>query len=401
VRYVFLMVLVVALLPGGACLAQNDAAVVFTLEDDGRWQKADNVHRQAQFPRIHPDGRLWFQFDAPPTAEKVALQIGGQGYDMKKDAAGRWNVVIPRADPGFQIYSFIVDGTRITDPGSVPYYMGGYVSALEYPSPDADFYRLRPVPHGDVRERWFHSAVSGSWRRMFVYTPPGYEHDTDTRYPVLYLQHGGGEDESEWVRSGRANFILDNLIAEGRARPMIIVMNNGFVSRPGQEAAAPGGGYRPGFADAFQEMLLHEVIPEVDATYRTIPGAKHRAVAGLSMGGGQAFYVGLGNTDTFGSVGLFGTGLFGGIRPADGVGSTFDAEEHMPGLLTRSGAFNDALDLFYISVGEQDVRLEATRSAVAVLRSQGLEVEFASFPGDHEWRAWRSSLHDLAQRLFR
>lgn len=378
------------------------AQAPFSVVDDGYWEKAANTHRQAQFPKIHRDGRVWFQLEAPSTADTVRLQIGTQRHDMHRDAAGRWNVVIPGVEPGFQLYNFIVDGVRIADPGSTPFYMGGYTSVLEYPSPTEDFYLLQHVPHGDVRERWSYSRVTGSWRRMFVYTPPGYDEDTDTRYPVLYLQHGGGEDESEWVRSGRANFVLDNLIAQGKANPMILVMNNGFVSRPGQAAAAPGGGYQRGFADAFQELLLAEVIPAIDATLRTIPDARHRALAGLSMGGGQAFYVGLENTGTFASVGLFGTGVFGGIgSPAGGNASRFNAEDHVTGLLTRSSTFNDALDLFYISVGEQDVRLEATRRAVADMRASGLEVEFASFPGEHEWRTWRRSLHDFAQRLFR
>jgi len=375
-------------------------AATFTIEDDGQWQTASNADRVSEFPKMHPDGRVWFRYEAPPTAESVELSIDGESHDMQTDADGLWNVVIPGAQPGFRIYSFVVDGVSIPDPGSTPYFMGGNVSALEYPSPDDDFYALRHVPHGDVRQHWFYSDVAGEFRSMFVYTPPGYDEDTNTRYPVVYLQHGGGEVEDEWVNSGRANFILDNLLAEGNAQPMIIVMNNGFVTRAEGADEAPAGGYGPGFAAAFEDMLLDEVIPDVDATYRTLPDSEHRALAGLSMGGGQTFYIGLENTDVFGSLGVFGSGLFGGLGGGGGEPEAFDAEAHIPGLLTRAESFNEALDLFYVSVGEQDPRLEASTRAVELFREHGLDVEFGTFQGAHEWRTWRSSWFDFAQHLF-
>lgn len=385
----------------GVCgTAQTKKSEVFAMEEAG-WQKVSTAHRLSQFPKIHDDGRLWFRYEAPSTAQTVTLRYRGVEHEMTKDAEGRWNAVLTDSEPGFQAYHFEVDGVSVMDPGVRPYFVNGYVSVVDYPAPEEDYYSLKPVPHGDVREHWFYSEVTESWRRMFVYTPPGYEKNPGTRYPVLYLQHGGGELESEWAHAGRANFILDNLIAAGKARPMMIVMNLGFVTRANQGDAAPVRGYQPGYAAAFEEMLLKEVIPDIDATYRTMTDSKHRAMAGLSMGGGQTFYVGLGNTNVFGSVGVFSSGLFGGIGgPGMGGARPFDAEAQIPGLLTEARSFNEALDLFYICVGEQDPRIEPTKKAVTTLRENGLEVEFASFPGGHEWQVWRRSLHDFAQRLF-
>ncbi len=183
----------------------------------GQWQKTSFVHRLSQFPKVHKDGRFWFQFKAPKTAQSVKLEIGGGSYDMQKDAQGLWNVIIPRPQPGFKIYSFNVDGTNFIDPGVTPFYSNGLVSMLEVPFPDNDFYQMKDVPHGDVREHWFYSKVEQKYRRSFVYTPAEYEKNPNKRYPVLYLQHGAGEDESEWTHSGHMNNILDNLIAESKA----------------------------------------------------------------------------------------------------------------------------------------------------------------------------------------
>lgn len=401
IKHILSIALTTAMMTGFACQDQAGRPGTFFMEDDGQWEKVSTAHRLSQFPKIHPDGRIWFRYEAPQTAESVTLHIRNIEYGMQKDTAGLWNVVIPGTGPGFQIYSFNVDGASIIDPGCTPFYVNGYTSVIEYPAPDDEFYSIKNVPHGDVREHWFYSQVAGSFRRMYVYTPPGYEKNTGTRYPVLYLQHGGGELENEWIHSARANFILDNLIAGGRARPMIIVMNLGFVTRPGQEGQAPVPGYQPGFAAAFEEMLISEVIPDVDAYFRTIADSRHRAMAGLSRGGGQTFYIGLENTGTFASMGVFSSGLFRGTRGPGGENLKFNAEEQIPGLLTKAASFNKALDLFYISCGEQDERIEPTKKAVATFRENGLEVEFASFPGDHEWQVWRKSLHDFARRLFR
>lgn len=240
--------------------------------------------------------------------------------------------------------------------------------------------------------------MTESWRRLFVYTPPGYDRDAEKTYPVVYLQHGGGEDETGWGAQGRTDIILDNLIAAEKAVPMLIVISNGNLPN----AAGPGGGYSRAGMAGFEKELLENIVPFIETEFRVDAKPERRALAGLSMGGGQAFYVGLGNRDKFGSVGIFSTGLFGGLAGRGGAApAAFDVETHMPGLLEKSEDFNTALKLLYISVGEQDQRVDATKKVVADFKQHGLDVEFATFPGGHEWHVWRKSLHDFAQRAFR
>ncbi len=250
---------------------------------------------------------------------------------------------------------------------------------------------MKDVPHGALSSKYYFSKVTNDWRRLFVYTPPGYNINTGEKYPVVYIQHGGGEDETGWSNQGKTDIILDNLIAEGKAHPMIVVIANGNV-RTG------GGGYSSEGMAAFKKEMTQNIVPFIDQNYRTLPDAKNRAICGLSMGGGQSFYVGLESLDVFASVGIFSSGIFGGIRTS---GNGFDAEKEIPGLLSKSAEFNQKLDLFYISCGEQDMRIEYTKKAVETMKKNGLEVEFNSFPGDHEWQVWRKSLHDFATRVFK
>jgi enterochelin esterase family protein len=268
-------------------------------------------------------------------------------------------------------------------------------SAIDIPEEGADFLTIKNVPHGDIRSCIYLSKATGTWRNLNIYTPPGYDKDTKNQYPVLYIQHGGGEDERGWAVQGKTNIILDNLIAQGKAVPMIVVIPNGNVSKPGLAAA----GYSEEAMAAYKEELFRNVIPFIESNYRVKTDAANRAMAGLSMGGGQAFYTGLRNTDMFANVGVFSSGLFGGIgrQPA----TAFDPETVIPGLLTNPESFNKKLKVFYISVGEQDPRIEFTRKMVENCRSKGLKVEFASFPGSHEWQVWRKSLHDFVQKLFK
>jgi hypothetical protein len=195
-------ILFAIILTGGTFVAQTIQPTLFTVEDDGQWQKASTTHRLSQFPKIHQDGSVWFRYKAPETAKSVTLHLEPTDYEMQKDINGLWNVIVPDPKPGYRVYWMIVDGTEVEDPGSDIFYSNGYRSVLEVPSPGEDFYLAKHVPHGDVREHWFYSNVTGSFRRMFVYTPPGYEKDNSTHYPVLYLQHGAGEMEQEWTHSG-------------------------------------------------------------------------------------------------------------------------------------------------------------------------------------------------------
>jgi enterochelin esterase-like enzyme len=380
-------ILLITLITGGCCFAQTDKSGIFSVTDDGQWQKTITTHRLAQFPKIHKDGRVWFQYKAPTTAQSVKLHMGSDDYDMQKDSKGLWNVVLTNPKPGYQVYWIIVDGTEVEDPGSDIFYSNGYRTVLEVPSPGEDFYLPKQVPHGDVREHWFYSKVTGSFRRMFVYTPPFYEKDNSTRYPVLYLQHGAGENEVEWTHSGKANFILDNLIAEGKALPMIIVMNNGFATRPGQDGQALTGNARWA---AFEEMLINEVIPDIDAFYRTIPNRENRAMAGLSMGGMQTFTVGLNNLNTFSHLGIF-----------SGVPTNFT--DLLKDALQQGSAFNQKLRLFWTGAGTDEASfINRQKELQELLTKSGIKAQYYISPNTgHEFQTWRRCLHEFAPLLFR
>ncbi len=345
---------------------------------------------QNQCPCIMPDNSVVFQVKAP-NAQKLQIDLGKK-YDMLKDSNGVWSVRTEPIVPGFHYYFLVIDDVSVADPASQSFYgTGKMASAIDIPEKGADFYEVKDVPHGAISSKYYFSKVTNNWRRLFVYTPPGYDVNAGEKYPVVYIQHGGGEDETGWVNQGKIDIILDNLIAESKAKPMIVVIANGNVR-------AGGGGYSSEGMAAFKKEMTQNIVPFIDENYRTLTEPKNRAICGLSMGGGQSFYVGLESIDVFGSVGIFSSGIFGGIRTS---GSGFDAEKEIPGLLSKSAEFNKKLNLFYISCGEQDMRIEHTKKAVETMKKNGLEVEFNSFPGDHEWQVWRKSLHDFASRVFK
>ena len=350
--------------------------------------------RSNECPCIQDDLSVLFRVDAPD-AGKVQLDLG-KLYDMHKDDKGFWTVTTEPQVPGFHYYSLVIDGFKIADPASESFYgMGRMASAIDIPESGVDFYTLKDVPHGDIRSKNYFSETTGSWRNVNIYTPPGYDKDNNIHYPVLYIQHGGGEDERGWAVQGKTNIIMDNLIAEGKAVPMLVVMANGNASKPGVTAR----GYNDEAMAVFKEELFENIIPFIESNFRVKPDADYRAIAGLSMGGGQAFYTGLRNTDMFANVGVFSTGLFGGIRRQSA--EAFDPETIIPGILSSPEAFNKKLKVFYISVGEQDERIEPTKKLIKTFNSRGLNVIFASFPGSHEWQVWRKSLYDFAQKLFK
>ena len=378
----FLLILMIIAQASMFCLGQENTAST---------PATSNV-AGAEYPQIQTDLSVIFRVKAPD-AKKVQIDLG-KLYDMTKDDQGVWSVTTDPQVPGFHYYSLVIDGVKVADPASESFYgMGRMASAIEIPEKGVDFYEIKDVPHGALSSKYYYSDYTKSWRRLFVYTPPGYDTNSREKYPVVYIQHGGGEDETGWAVQGKTDIILDNLIAEGKAKPMIVVISNGNVTAPGRAF----GGYSSKGMAPFKEEMTKNIVPFIDAIYRTLPDADNRAICGLSMGGGQSFFVGLESPEYFGSVGVFSTGLFGGIRTS---GSGFDAEKEIPGLLSESDKFNKNLDLFYISCGEQDMRIEHTKKAVKVMRENGLEVEFNSFPGDHEWQVWRKSLHDFATRVF-
>lgn len=368
----------------------------------------------AQSPRIFSDHRILFTLKAPD-AHGVEI-AGGDGlgkgpFQMTKGADGVWSVKTPPAVPGFHYYWFILDGIQVNDPGSETYF--GYnkeTSGIEVPEAGVDFYDVKNVPHGEVRMKWYFSKTTGEWRRAFVYTPPGYDTRQTTRYPVLILQHGAGENETGWTKQGRANFILDNLIAEGKAKPMIIVMDRGYATRAGKlpvRTFAPGAkpqDFHEAFR-AFEDVVINDLIPAIDSSYRTIPDKEHRAMAGLSMGGMQTLFIAPHHLDTFAYIGSFSGPVIPGInapKQQPGASPSIDAKTVFDGAFADPSAFNKQVKLLWIGVGSEEKQfLPGIKGAADALRASGVKLVFFESPGTaHEWQTWRRDLRDFAPRLF-
>jgi enterochelin esterase-like enzyme len=379
---------------------------------------ATNV-QGAEYPRIHPDLRVTFRIKAPNAQKVVFAFFDSQRYPAKKGEDGFWTATTEPQVPGFHYYRVFIDGAEgrdsaeVNDPGSHTFYgTGKDASGIEIPEKGVDFYLPKDVPHGEVRERWYFSTTTKEWRRAFVYTPPGYDNDRETRYPVLYLQHGGGEDETGWPRQGHTAFIMDNLIAERKARPMLVVMERGYARRPGDPApaprppaparpAAPGQSPppRPDFSrmfSAFEEVMVKDLIPMIDATYRTIPDRESRAMAGLSMGGMQTFQITLKHLDLFAYLGGFsgGGGGFGG--------ASFDPKTAHGGVMADPEAFNRRVRVLWLGIGTAEGRMyEGIKNYHEALEKAGIKHVYYESPGTaHEWLTWRRCLHEFAPLLF-
>jgi enterochelin esterase family protein len=409
-------------------LAQtNPPASTYQLGSDAK-SASSNVPGQ-QYPQIDSERHAEFRLRAP-SAQRVQLDIGGHKYDMTKNEQGMWSVVTPPLVVGFHYYAIIVDGVSVADPASETFFgVSKMMSGVEVPSPGEDFYDAKNVPHGEVREHWYYSQTNSAWRRCFVYTPPDYASNPTARYPVVYLQHGAGEDERGWSTQGRVNFILDNLIAEGKAKPMIVVMDNGGGSAlfaPGVRAGrGPGtagvmgapagtnaptetntpavagaGTNQPAFSrfglmsaatSRFSNTLLHEIIPMIDSTYRTIPDREHRAMAALSMGAFQTFQIVLNHPDTFSAMGAFSGGA-GGITNLNTAYNGFFAD---------ADAFNKKINVMFFSMGTAE-NLTATRNLDKLLADAHINHVYYESPGTaHEWQSWRRSFYQFAPLLFR
>jgi len=339
------------------------------------------------------DGSVTFRLNAPD-AEEIQVRMGRKTYDMARDSAGTWTATTEPGLSGLQFYSLVVDSVSFPYPGSKTFYEGNKItSGITIPEPGIDFYDLKDVPHGTIRTRYYHSEQTGTWRRLFIYTPPGYDANDDRMYPVLYINHGAGENERAWRDQGKVDMIMDNLLAEGKAKPMLVVMSNEYIIND------IGAGYNSEssnrFFDLFKDELIQAIIPYIEANYRAIPDKNSRAIAGLSMGGGISFRTGMRNTDTFGWVGVFSTSLFRGAN-----GEIFAADKQAPGILTNPEKYNDALNLLYISSGEQDPSFDYTVRTVQAFRDAGVKCEFTTFQGVHEWKVWWKALHDFVPRLF-
>lgn len=351
----------------------------------------------AEYPRIASDLRVTFRLKAPG-AKLVKLE-GGAGLvkeplGMTRGDDGTWSVTTPPAVPGFHYYWFTVDGLRVNDPSSYAWFgWGRETGGIDVPETGVDFYDAKQgVPHGEVRGRWYFSKLTGKWRRANVYTPPNYDKESTARYPVLYLQHGAGENERGWIEQGRANFILDNLIAAGKAKSMIVVVDTGYAAYASTDLRSTTG-RTAGATGAFEDVMLTELIPMIDTTYRTLTERTSRAMAGLSMGGGQTLSITLKHMDQFAWIGAMSS------PPRQG----FDVTTSYDGVFRDAAAFNKRVKLLWLGAGTAEERFHT--GAVAMhdtLDRAGIKNVFYSSPGtDHEWQTWRRSLHDFAPRLFR
>ena len=366
--------------------------LIFSQTDDNSEPASTNV-LGADYPGILPDLSVKFKVSAPKATQ---LQIRlDKVYDMKNDGQGVWSVTTDPQVPGFHYYSLIIDGVSACDPASKTFFgTGRESSGIEIPEAGVDFHLLKDVPHGEISQKWYFSEKTKSWRRIFVYTPPGYNRTITDKYPVLYLQHGAGEDETGWVKQGHLDIIMDNLLAEKKIVPMIVVTTNMYIIND------IGRGYNTEssnhFMDLFKDELIDVIIPFMEKNYRIYTDRGHRAVAGLSMGGGTSFRIGMLNPDKFAWVGVFSSSAFRGTN-----GNIFDAEKQIPGILTNPDKFNKQLSLLYISSGEQDRSYEYTKKTIETFKEHGLDLEYNFFPGAHEWHVWRKALHDFVPRIFK
>ena len=375
-------------------LAQTDTAAV--VEDF----KPSSVNQPGkEYPQVNSEGRVRVQISAPE-AKFVQLDIGAVKYDLEKDEKGVWTGECAPQDEGFHYYQLNIDGASVPDPNSLYFYGASrWGSGIEIPAKDQDFYALKDVPHGLVSEHIYFSKTNNSMRRCFVYTPPGYNKDVTKKYPVLYLQHGGGENETGWSNQGKANLIMDNLIAEGKAKPFIIVMDNGTWRMPNPPTAPVDTAKRnerpknwppKGWADGFMKTLLEDIIPMVDASYRTLADQPHRAMAGLSMGGMQTKVVTLANPKVFSHVGMFS-------------GGSINTED-----VTSAPGFKENVKLVFISYGSRELEGPIGRFGgdpkenTDALNKAGMNTQFYVSPlTADEWQSWRRSLYQFAPLLFK
>lgn len=352
-----------------------------------------------EYPQVNSEGRVRVQISAPD-AKYVQLDIGAVKYDLTKNEEGIWIGESAPQDEGFHYYQLNIDGASVPDPNSLYFYGASrWGSGIEVPAGDQEFYALKNVPHGQVREQIYYSEHSEGMRRCFVYTPPGYEKDLDKLYPVLYLQHGGGEDETGWSNQGKVNLIMDNLIAEGKSVPFIIVMDNGSWRMPERDRSAPRdttrsqerpGSWPPqGWADGFMNTLLDDIIPMVDANFRTLDNPRYRAMAGLSMGGMQTRIITLEHPDVFSYLGMFSGGSI-----------SLEDAENAPG-------FMENIKLVFISYGSRELENRRMgfggdpKANTEALKGAGMKTHFYVSPETaHEWQSWRRGFHEFAVLLF-
>ncbi len=388
-------VLLIALSISEICLAQTGQVLINSNVVGTVHPNPYNLYG-AEYPRIEADSRVTFRFNAPD-AQKVQVAIANVPFDMVKGDDGVWTYTSEPQDKGYHNYWMIVDSAIVLDPATNAFIGYSHMcNGFEIPDPDGSFYDLKDVPHGNVLIENYFSKTISAWRHIFVYTPPGYETNTSTRYPVLYLQHGGGEDERVWIEMGRTNLILDNLIAEGKAKPFIVVMETSAAYKPGEVPPKP---FRPGpngerqrtppdstrfrrlFSfDTYKDVMLNDLIPYIDGKFRTLSDGNNRAMAGLSMGTFVTRVVALANPDKFSYIGIFSGGT---VAPSN--------------ILDKS-----KVKLVFMSFGSRERGSDGLKDAADALQQAGINaVSYVSPLTAHEWQSWRRSLCEFAPLLFK
>ena len=345
---------------------------------------AESNIRSAKYPQMLPNGKAIFRIKAPE-AQKVQLDLGKK-YDMVKNAEGVWEATTDSLSEGFHYYSLIIDGIAVCDPVSETFYgMGRMASGFEVPFKGDDYYTIKHVPHGDTRIKRYYSDVLNMWRTFYMYTPPGYDENTAEKYPVLYILHGGGEDQRGWATQGKTDLILDNLIAQKKAVPMIVVMVDGNM---------PAGGFGEESLKLFERELKQAVIPFVEKNFRVKTDANSRALAGLSMGGLQTLHAGVKNTEMFAYLGVFSSGWWAN-QPAL-------ANPQYDFMKANSEKINANLKQFWIAMGgKEDIAWQNCQTMMAKFDEIKINYKYSEYPGGHTWPVWRNNLFNFAQLLFK
>jgi enterochelin esterase-like enzyme len=382
----FIILAALAVVASSICVAQDSQPAV--IED---FKPSVLNQPGKEYPQVNSQGYARFRIEAPQAQSViVSLGLGGRGgTKLTKTEDGFWmGTTEGPMDEGFHYYHLTVDGGTFNDPGALNFYGSvRWESGIEIPAHDQDFYALKDVPHGNVQQILFPSKSTGISRRAFVYTPPSYYKDSKTRYPVLYLQHGWGEDETAWSNQGHANLIMDNLIAAGTIKPFIIVMTYGMTNE------IKFGGLKNFDIKPFQTVLVDELIPYIDANFRTIADQPHRAMAGLSMGGMETKMITMANLDKFGYIGLFS-------------GGTFSMDD-----VSKTPNFKEKVKLAFVSFGSRELENRGNRPGMfggdpkanaEALKQAGINSVFYVSQGTaHEFLSWRRSLREFAPLLFK
>ncbi|NJM24571.1 MAG: esterase [Bacteroidia bacterium] len=337
----------------------------------------------SRYPRILQDNRAIFRIKAPD-APKVQLDLGRK-YDMVKSADGTWEVTTDSLSEGFHYYSLLIDGVPLADPSSETFYgMGRMASGIEIPIEGEQYYAVRDVPHGDIRMKRYYSKILNAWRNLYIYTPPGYDASAGTTYPVLYLLHGGGEDERGWATQGKADLILDNLIAEKKRSQMLIVMVDGNTGTPG---------FSEQFLRTFEAELTQSIIPFVETHYRAATDARSRALAGLSMGGLQTLYAGIYHADMFSCLGVFSSGWLPNQKNI--------SDRQYDYLKKNAATINSNTKLWIAMGGKEDIAYDNCQVMLSKFNEINIKYTYSEYPGGHAWPVWRNNLYNLAPLLFK